>query len=183
MRKKLIGEGLHGKVYDNGDGTVVKITSDPSEYVLAKELKKLKTKFKYVSNYKKLEFNGIEYKITKEKIEVDDTLPQEITSLEHLWNDSLLNSHELFEYISQYLKNGIKSFMEYRSVHKFHEYLQSLKNTRQAVLKGYLFIQLCRLVQELKDNNIKGVDWNPENFGRRTGKLALFELGGAKIKK
>ena len=181
MKGKLIAEGAVGKVYDNNDGTVTKVMTDDREYKLAQQL--IRVKFKYVANYLSASTKFCKYMVVKEKIDKGTWDAKRCATLSKYWDDSLVNTHELFDYFNQYLKEGIKPLREYRAPEKFFSYLYTLSDTRTAALNTWLFMELCELVQELKDRKVYNIDWNPDNLGGKNGHVALFELGGAKIKK
>jgi hypothetical protein len=183
--KQLISSGAHGSVYDNGDGTVTKVTNNEAEVELCGWLSDIN--FKYVANcYDEEDYTyhviRKEWEIIKEKIDHWVLLPYQLKHLSKHWDDSLLNSQELFDYINEYLKTGDKAFLAYRTPNKFIDYLYTLKSKGHGADMANLFGQLEELVQELKDNDIYNIDFNELNFGYKNDHLALFELGGAKIK-
>jgi hypothetical protein len=181
MKGKLIAEGAVGKVYDNEDDTVTKVMTDDREYKLAQQL--LGVRFKYVANYISASTKFCKYLVIKEKISDSTYKVNDFTRLAEHWDEALLHSHELFEYLNQYLKEGIKPLKTYRVTDKFITYLYTIPDRGEALFNQRLFMELCELVQELKNLNIYNIDWNPENFGSKRDHIALFELGGAKIKK
>ena len=175
----ILGKGKHGTVTDNFDGTVTKITTDSSEFDLFHTT--MSIQFKYVSNIiaTTIELDSPRfYCLVKEKLQHDDHLPAKIKELEKAWDDSLVHSQDLFTFINSYLESdGAVPFEYMRAVITFHRYLYVEYKT---ILP--LFFELAELVQELKSHNIYFIDWNEANFGLKNNHLALFELGGAKIK-
>ena len=174
---EILGKGKRGTVYDNGDGTVNKITtfeSECSEYHIYKNYN-----FKFIANVRKIGYlpfgDKIVYCIVKEKIDNDADIKCCIKNLEHLWDDNLISTHNLFDYFSTYLQSNFSNLPELHAVDKFTKVLLGKK-------LPLVFKQLIELIQELKDNNIYNVDWNIDNFGLKDNHLALFELGGTKIK-
>lgn len=176
----ILGKGKHGTVTDNFDGTVTKITTDGSEFDLffytIRDIE-----FKYVSNVIETTIESDKprfYCLVKEKLQHDEKIPAKIKQLEKAWDDSLVHSQDLFAFINSYLEaDGAVPFEYMRAVITFHRYLYVEHKT---ILP--LFFELAELVQELKSYNIYFIDWNEANFGLRNNHLALFELGGAKIK-
>lgn len=185
---KLIGEGAYGKVYSNGDGTVtkvVKIDKDPYEELLPalysgrKNIEGVAKALALHMDYHSAN-SGIMY-ILKEELMKNATVEGILNRIMKVWDDSLVNSHNLFDFIEQYLKGNQKTiFRETRSV---KEFIKCLNFNAPRCMP--VFLDLVSLVEELKAEGIYNVDWNIENFGWRweTGKLTMFELGEAKYKK
>lgn len=186
----LIYENNITQVFDNGDGTVKKVTQlhnevDVAAYLQGKELT-------HVANYIKTEITMLDdperaiVSITKEKLYNWDLLEFEIQQLIKYWDDSLIHAHDLFNYFNEYLViTGDKPLLEYRTPTKFIKYLEGFKNNPRSnyLTMVSLFKDLCNMVEELHSFRIYQVDFNSANFGYKGNhKLALFELGGAKIK-
>lgn len=169
--KKLIGSGAYGKVYDNGDDTVTKVVDLPSNelILLNGELLNLK----YVARVLDATSSESILEIIKEKIDSKHKIHKAMLKMGKIWDESLLSGYELFDYIEDYLEGDCNlPLAGLRTVREFSYYYTS----------STLFLELCSLVQELKDHGIYNVDFNEENFGLKDGHLALFELGGARVK-
>lgn len=173
---KLIKGHTH-KIYDNGDGTITKELKSLDEELLSgfngvRILNYVARCLSYTGDDKVI-------RVVKEKIEDLTEVGKTISCIQKHWDDSLFSTYELFDYINKFLLSDKKSFMYFRVPNKFIDYLHTTKHIKCT----YMFNHLCQLVQELKDNNIYNIDWNVENFGLKHNHLALFELGGAKLKK
>lgn len=176
---KLIAEGCVGKVFEYEDGTIIKVTEDPSEYKIA-DLLKGKT-LEHIADYIDFEVGKF---LVKERIEESpDYVKSEIRKLEKLWDDSLINAYELFDYFNHYLDSGKKDFMLYRTPNKFIDSLILSKEKKSFIKSLQIFVSLVNIVTELYNLGLYNIDWNEENFGYKNERLALFELGGAKIRK
>lgn len=175
---RLIAQGATSKVYDNGDGTVTKIASaSEREPLPGLDLPEME----YVAKCLSKQLNGPHIFILKEKIGRWDLLKFEIGHIAKHWDGSLINSKDLFDFINDYLQGPDKQFCELRSCKKFKDYLYCTLGKPESMVNK--FEQLCHLVQELKDVGVYAVDWNEENFGVKNNHIALFELGGAKVKR
>lgn len=170
---RLIAEGATSKVYDNCDGTITKVfNGNPNEILPGIDVPHMK----YVANCK-VYSNCIE-EVVKEKIYIRPDIPEYLAEISRHWDNSLLSSHELFDYLNEYLRSNKKPLKELRTPSKFIDYLYVIGCGNSI---GIVVYDLFALVQELKDFGIYNVDWNPENFGFKHGNLALCELGGAKL--
>lgn len=185
---KLIGEGSYGKVYSNGDGTVMKVVEihgTPYEELLpnlCKGRKSIEGVAKAISVYVKYHVTGYAtMHILKEELMKNATVEGILNRIMKVWDDSLVNSHNLFDFIEQYLKGNQKTvFGQTRSVKEFIKILHL-----NSPLCIDIFFELIDIIEELKAEGIYNVDWNIENFGVResTNKLTMFELGEARYKK
>lgn len=171
----MIAEGSSGVVYDNNDGTVTKVFKEGecNELLAGIHVPKMK----YVANTISV---NLPHSLLKEKIDHLSNAPDIIDSLCMAWEDSLLCGYEMFDFADNYLTSSKDNkFTTLRTVEKFREFI--LLSMDFNCLET--FNQLVSIIQELKDNRVYLVDWNPENFGLKNGHLALFELGEAKVKK
>ena len=184
----LIGEGAHGKVYRNGDGTVTKVVQFdkqcyeellPSLYSGRKNIEGVAKALALHVNYHSAN-SGTMY-IVKEELLKNATVEGILNRVMKVWDDSLINSNNLFDFIEQYLRGNQKT--TFRNTRSVQEFLKCLNlNAPRCTL---VFLDLVSIVEELKAEGIYNVDWNIENFGWRfeTSKLTMFELGEAKYKK
>lgn len=184
LKSHPIAEGAHSHVYDNGNGTVTKVPKEEGYHELLPGIHT--RKMKYAANvlstvvYPNIE--GLQ-SIVKEKLSLpDSSFYFLLEDLLKEWDDSLLHAYEMFDFIEARLIDYKKPFTELPVVGKFNDYLLSKSDKGKAVRLSYLWIQLIQIVQELQNLGIYNLDWNPENFGYKEGRLALFELGGAKLK-
>lgn len=185
---KLIGEGAHGKVYSNGDGTVMKVVKTDKEPYnellpgLYKDRKNIEGVARALSM--KIDYygpNSCTIYIEKEELVKNAYVEMILDRIVQVWEDSLVNSNNLFDFIEQYLKGNQKTvFGQTRSVKEFIKILHL-----NSPLCIDIFFELIDIIEELKAEGIYNVDWNIENFGVRksTGRLTMFELGEAKYKK
>lgn len=179
---KLIAEGSTGKVYEYKKGLVVKVTTDASEYTLAYKFEN--KPFEHIAEYRGYMDDTPVNHIIKERIQqYPGKIYADISRLVKHWDDSLIHTSDLFDYLNEYLKTGKKAIMEYRAMNKFVDYISTIEDKREFVEVSHLFVQLISIVTELYKLGIYNIDWNEENFGHKNKRLALFELGGAKIKK
>jgi hypothetical protein len=180
----IIGDGSSGHVYSYGKDYILKVTYDTSEGLIAETL--LGTELEHIAEYRgatKVHGTG-ETIIIKERIqEYPGKIYADISRLVKHWDDSLIHTSDLFDYFNECLKTGKKSVMEYRATNKFIDYISTIEDKKEFVEVSHLFVQLVSIVTELHYLGIYNVDWNEENFGHKNKRLALFELGGAKIKK
>ena len=182
MLGKLIAEGATGKVYEYQEGLVVKITNDFSEYTIANKLDG--KSLKHIAEYRGFLPDVPVNHIIKEHIQpYPGSIYKMVSGLVKHWDDSLLNTSDLFDYINNYLRREPKPFLHCRVPLKFFDYLHTIENRVESVRMAYFFIQLSCIIQELHDLGLYNIDWNEENFGLKNNKLARFELGGAKIHK
>jgi hypothetical protein len=184
----FIGEGAHGKVYSNGDGTVTKVVKTdgkpyeellPSLYYGRKNIEGVAKALAIKVDYHSAN-SGTIY-IVKEELAKNAYVEMILDRIVQVWEDSLVNSNNLFDFIEQYLKGNQKTvFGQTRSVKEFIKILHL-----NSPLCIDIFFELIDIIEELKAEGIYNVDWNIENFGVResTNKLTMFELGEARYKK
>lgn len=169
-------------IYEYSEEVVIKKTRYKDEYDLSL---KLKGEYLYYTanvidccdfNYDK----GVsDYFIVKEKIEESLKAQEIIVSLCRIWDDDAESALSLFDHIEQYLSGPSKYMYNYvYTPYKFQQFLYDKRMWDES----RKFSELTLLVNELRKHQLYNIDWHPNNFGLKDGRLALFELGGAKIK-
>ncbi len=165
-------------VSDDGGG-IIKQTSDSSEYKIFDHLKNIKcsSNFEYVANC--YAFGNVSeeniYILFKEKIEESLLVQNNIVSLCAEWDKFAKSAYSLFDHIERYLPGADN--IKYGNLITVEMFLD-----RQTMSIKKIMQDMILLVEELAHYKIYNIDWHPGNFGLKNGHLALFELGGAKIR-
>lgn len=173
---KFLGSGEHGNAYLTDDNKVVKVTTDLSEYsesrkllnVNAKHIAKIYDCFIVESKKLKRELPNLRgmWVILLEKVEHDE-IQQRI-----LFNGLVESFEDQFD--EDFF--GVLSFFHTGQISKskMYEYLKELDVDYE--WENY-FVQIIEMIEELKEHNVKSVDYGPANFGFRGDTLVYFDIG------
>ncbi|MFW6247141.1 MAG: CCA tRNA nucleotidyltransferase [bacterium] len=175
---KPLGGGFHGVAYDVGDGKALKITIDYTEANHNYKLKQNAHNLERIAiPYEVFKVNRVDWEydydvfvIILEMLDVVDVYSYE-KKMKEL--DNILyraGEDDLVEFMSRYLQNNNKDFLNDADVRKKFQENPELSK---------LFFELLDIADELKSYNINTIDFlNANNLGYKSdGKLAFFDVG------